>query len=242
MIAYALNQLLDLVLPPRCVVSGAPVERQGMIAPQAWSALDFIVAPFCDSCGRPFEFEVGEGALCVECVEERPAFQTARAALKYNDSSRDLILGFKHGDKMHAVLAFIPWLERAGNDMIAQADYIVPVPLHPFRLIRRRYNQAAIMAHALARKTGKTCLPDLLKRVRPTATQGHLNPDARRKNVHKAFAVQPAFKSKIAAKNIILIDDVYTTGATVKECAETLLKSGAARVDVLTLARASRNQ
>lgn len=235
----AAMKAVDIVLPPRCVLSGDLVERQGMIAPAAWASLDFIAPPFCDCCGRPFEFEVGQGALCVECLEDRPSFNTARAPLKYNDASRDLILGFKHGDKTHAVLAFVPWLQRTGADMLAYADYLVPVPLHRWRFMRRRYNQAAIMAYALSKVTNIKCIPDLLMRMRPTATQGHLNPGERQKNVRKAFALNP--RCDVKGKNIVLIDDVYTTGATVKECAETLLKKGAARVDVLTLARVYKN-
>lgn len=233
--------VVDIVLPPRCVINGTPVEKQGMVSAEAWAALDFIVAPFCDCCGRPFDFEVGDGSLCVECLDDRPAFATARAALKYNDASRDLILGFKHGDKTHAVRAFMPWLQRAGADMLAQADIIVPVPLHHWRLMRRRYNQSAMMAIALSKIIRKPCIPDLLVRIRPTQTQGHLNPGERRANVRKAFAVRKSCMANLKGKNIVLVDDVYTTGATIKECTETLLKAGAMRVDVLTLARVSKN-
>lgn len=224
-------------MPPRCVVTGDIVETQGTIAPAAWAGLDFIAAPLCDSCGRPFEIAVEAGALCGECLEDRPEFASARAALKYNDTSRDLILGFKHADKTHSVLSFVPWMRRAGTEMLERADYLVPVPLHRWRFIKRRYNQSALMACALSKETMLPCLPDALLRVRATPSQGHLKAQERHKNVRKAFALNPKYKNMIAGKNIVLIDDVYTTGATVRECTKELLKGGAGEVNVLTLAR-----
>lgn len=237
----ALSQAIDTVLPPRCVITGEPVEAQGMIAPAAWADLDFVAAPFCETCGFPFDFEVDNGSLCATCLENPPDYETARAALKYNDASRGLILGFKHADKTHAVLAFTPWLKRTGADMLAQGHYIVPVPLHRWRLIARRYNQSALIAQALAKDTGIPVMLDALVRVRATQSQGHLKAKERFKNVKKAFDVNPRAVEKIKGKTIILVDDVYTTGATVGECTKVLLKHGAARVHVLTLARVARD-
>jgi ComF family protein len=237
----ALEQVVDAVLPPRCVVTGELVERQGMVAPAAWADLDFIADPFCNACGFPFDYEVDKGSLCVECLGEHPPYESARAALKYTDASRALILGFKHGDRTYAVKAFVPWMKRAGETMLAQADYLVPVPLHHWRLVSRRYNQAALIAGYLAKETGKDVLPDALVRTRATPSQGYLNAKERFKNVRRAFAMNRSRKKQIAGKKIILIDDVYTTGATVKECAEVLLKGGAEKVHVLTLARVTRD-
>ena len=237
-ISSVLAQAIDTVLPPRCVVTGDPVEVQGMVAPRAWAALDFIARPFCESCGFPFDFDVtGEGSLCASCLADPPSYGQARAALKYNDASRDMILGFKHADKTHAVRAFIPWLRRAGVEILEQADLLVPVPLHRWRLISRRYNQSALMVQTLAKDTGISCMLDALVRVRATPSQGHLNAKERFRNVKRAFAVHPQRANEIKGKTIILVDDVYTTGATVQECAQVLLKGGAAQVHVLTLAR-----
>ena len=232
-----LGMAVDTILPPRCVVTGEMVERQGMIAPGAWRDLDFITSPFCACCGSPFEFAVDEGALCASCIADPPPFETARSALKYNDTSRSLILGFKHADQMHAVKAFLPWMTRAGAEMLTGADYLVPVPLHRTRLIARRYNQAGVIAGALGREAAMDVLFDGLLRVRATPSQGHLSAKERRKNVRKAFAVNPKYVQALQGKSIVLIDDVYTTGATLKECTEALLKAGAGRVDALTLAR-----
>lgn len=234
------RRAVDAVLPPRCVISGEEVDRQGMIAPSVWNRLEFLAAPHCAACGWPFEFAVEEGSLCAACLKRRPAFGMARSALKYNDASRDLILGFKHADKTHAVPAFVPWMRAAGREILPAADFLVPVPLHRLRLISRRYNQAALIAYALSKSAGVPVLPDALLRIRPTPPQGHMNIKERRRNVRRAFAVNPERAGQVAGKTIVLIDDVYTTGATVEECAKVLLKSGAGAVNVLTLARVVR--
>ena len=236
-----LTQALDTVLPPRCVVNGEIVEVQGMISPQAWSELDFIGDPMCASCGFPFDFEVEEGSLCAGCLEHPPPYEKARSALTYNDISRDIILGFKHADKTHLVKAFVPWLRRAGQEMLQEADMIVPVPLHRRRLLARRYNQAALIAKALAKEQGLQCEVDLLERVKATPSQGHLRIKERYKNVRRAFALNPKAKVDVKGKTVLLIDDVYTTGATVKECTKVLLKAGASKVYVLALARVVRD-
>jgi ComF family protein len=230
-------QVTDAILPPRCVVSGEEVDRQGMLAPKVWAGLDLIGAPLCDICGVPFEFEAGIEAQCGACLQDRPLFNRARSALKYNDSSCDLVLGFKHGDQTHAALAFVPLLRRAGAELIQNADLIVPVPLHRWRLFARRYNQAAIMAHYLGHDSGVPVIPDGLIRHRATPSQGHLKAVERQKNVRGAFMLNPKRTAIVAGKNTLLVDDVYTTGSTVEECVKTLIKGGAASVDVLTLAR-----
>ncbi|MGH1398196.1 MAG: ComF family protein [Alphaproteobacteria bacterium] len=244
---------LDTILPPRCVVSGDMVDRQGMVAPHVWAAMDFIHDPMCVKCGVPFDyaasgmaeiagFEGDEGLECMQCLDYPPPFASARAALRYNDESRDLILGFKHGDQTHAALAFVPWLMNAGREMLGQADVIVPVPLHRWRLLQRRYNQAAIMAHYVSKESGVPHVCDFLVRKRATATQGHLSFDERRKNVRKAFEVNGKYVDDVKGRSIILIDDVYTTGATVKECAKALKRAGAGEVHVLTLARVVKDE
>ena len=235
---FSFKRLIDAVLPPRCPFTGEIVDRQGMVSPQAWGQLSFIAAPHCHVCGFPFEFAVPAGsseALCGACLAERPEYSRARASLVYDDASRGFILGFKHGDQIHSVVAMLPWLKQAGADILPDADMIVPVPLHHWRLLRRRYNQAAIIGAAIAKDAGKTFVADALLRTRATPTQGHLKAKERAANVRKAFRIHP--KRNVAGKKIVLVDDVYTTGATVRECVKVLKKAGAADVRVLTLAR-----
>lgn len=234
------NKILNALLPSRCIVTGEIVEAQGMVSPKAWGALNFIGDPYCYRCGFPFDFDTGaKGAdnICAGCQKNPPIFNRARAALIYDDASRNIILAFKHADQTQSVPVFIPWLNRVGKDIFDQADYLVPVPLHRWRIWRRRFNQAALIAKYLSSDIKVETLLDALERNRATVTQGHLQARERSKNVKNAFRVNPKRLRQIRGKNIILIDDVYTTGATVSECAKVLLKGGAANVDILTLAR-----
>ena len=235
------NKMLDFILPPRCIVTGEVVERQGALSAMAWGDLNFIAAPQCLRCGLPFDF-VEETAIqesvCGGCMKHPPNYNQARSALVYDDASRGIILGFKHGDQTHAVPSFIPWLERAaGQEMLDQADFLMPVPLHRWRLMRRRFNQSALLVKYLSKESNIPFLLNGLERVRSTPVQGHLRMKERKKNVKNAFAVPEAVIPQIRHKRIILVDDVFTTGATAQECTKALLKNGAGTVDVLTLAR-----
>lgn len=243
----AIESGVDLVLPPRCLVSGEMVDKQGMLSASAWRGLSFIAEPYCSCCGQVFIFDDNDKSsdeddtLCLYCLDNPPPYNTVRAALIYNDVSRGLILGFKHGDRTQMVRSFTPWMQKAGREMLEVADYIVPVPLHAQRLMARRYNQAALMAQDLSKASGVKHLPVALQRTRATPSQGYMNFSDRKKNVKKAFSVHPKYVSFVKDKRIILVDDVYTTGSTVRECARTLKENGAKEVHVLTLARVDRD-
>jgi ComF family protein len=232
---------LDLVLPPQCLACGAIAEGEAALCAGCFSRLRFLSHPLCDACGYPFE--LGEGAiagLCAACLRRAPSFDRARAVFAYDDESRGLVIGFKHADRTHAAPAFARWLARAGAELIRECDIIAPVPLHRWRLFRRRYNQAALLALALARLAAKPCVPGLLHRLRATPSQGGLGRLGRARNVRGAFAVTERARAGLAGRRVLLIDDVLTTGATVEEAARALKAEGAAAVDVLTLARVIR--
>jgi ComF family protein len=233
-----LRKLADSMLPPRCVNCRELVEGDTALCAGCWPLVDFLSAPLCACCGFPFEYDPGSAdTLCAACSARRPVFDRARAVMVYGDTSRQLILDFKHGDRTWPAPAFGRWLARAGTALIAEADLAVPVPLHRSRLFARRYNQAAMIALALGREAGLAVQPDLLTRRRPTPSQGRMSPSARRRNVRGAFAVRPGYGQMAEGRRILLVDDVLTTGATAEECARTLLRAGAEAVDVLTLAR-----
>ena len=229
------RRLLDLVLPP-LDLDGAPAQSPGLPA-KGWGDITFIADPVCDGCGAPQEYDLGEGVRCLACSGAKNAWNRARAACLYDEHSRELILRLKHGDQTDLSHLFARWLNRAGHDLIAQADVIVPVPLHRWRLLRRRYNQAAEIARPLARMAGLAHLPDTLVRKRPTASQGGRNAGGRRQNVAGAFAVPPGRARHVAGKAVLLIDDVLTTGATANACARALKAAGAKSVDVLVVAK-----
>lgn len=235
------RRLIDTVLPPRCLDCGVVVEREAALCAACWPRYSFLSTPCCACCGFPFEYDPGpEDPLCGACAARLPAYRKARAVLAYDQAIRPLILDFKHGDRTGVAPALGRWLARAAVDMVGEADCAVPVPLHRLRLFERRYNQSALLANALGRVSGLPVRPDLLVRRRATVSQGHLSPSARRRNVKGAFAPGEGGRPAIADLRILLVDDVFTTGATVEECARVLLRAGARHVDVVTLARVVR--
>lgn len=236
-IAAAGRFALDALLPPRCLACGALTGADAALCAGCWNKLAFIEAPLCACCGRPFEFELETGALCAACIHSRPVFERARAVFRYDDASRPLVLGFKHGDRTDSAPALAQWLARAGRELIEDADAIVPVPLHWWRLFRRHYNQAAMLANELGRITDRPVLADVVRRRRATPSQGRLSARARRRNVAGAFAMVPGQTGAIRSRRVLLVDDVLTTGATAEAVAETLLEAGAHAVDLLVVAR-----
>ncbi|HEY3146882.1 MAG TPA: ComF family protein [Dongiaceae bacterium] len=234
--------LLDAVLPPRCLKCGEIVADAGSLCGQCWQGLRFLGSPCCACCGLPFEFDMGENSLCAACIADRPLYNRARAALTYDDASRDLILRFKHADRTDGAATFAGGMARAGAELVESADIIAAVPLHRWRLVRRRYNQAAILANAIGRMRGKLVIPDLLVRRRATPSQGHLGRSQRQRNVSGAFVLHPGRTQVTAGARILLIDDVLTTGATAEACVRTLRSAGAIAVDLLVLARVVRVQ
>jgi len=209
-----------------------------------WQCISFLSAPACWRCGLPFAYDAGPDALCPSCIAVASHVDRLRSVFAYDDKSRGLILAFKHGDRLHGLPAFASWLARAGADLIDDKTVIVPVPLHWTRLFARRYNQSALLSQALGRYLRKnndlsiSIEPRLLIRAKRTRSQGELGRMSRHENVHGAFRL--AETRKVNGAHILLIDDVLTTGATVEECARILKRGGAAKVDVLTLARRLR--
>ena len=235
------RRVLDAVLPPLCLGCGEIVETAGALCVGCWSGFSFIASPHCAQCGAPFPSDLGDQALCVDCLTRPPRFRRARAAMIYDDRSRHLVLPFKHGDRTDMARACGGWMARAGAELLADADLVAPVPLHWRRLLTRRYNQALLLAESVAREAAHPKLaPDLLRRKRWTGSQAGLKARERRRNVRQAFEVHPRWTARLKGKAVLLVDDVLTTGATVEACAAVLERGGARSVDVLTLARVVR--
>ena len=230
--------VVDGVLPPRCLACGARVDETNSLCGPCWSAITFFAPPWCANCGLPFAHPMGEGAICADCARQQPSWNRARAVLRYDKHSRHLVLMLKHGDQTHLAGAFGRWMHRAGGEVLAGADLLMPVPLHWTRLFGRRFNQAALLAQAVHAAGGPPVAADWLVRRRRTPSQGLLGPAARARNVRGAFALRGG--REVAGKRVVLIDDVLTTGATAEECARMLRRAGAASIGVLVLARAVR--
>jgi ComF family protein len=226
----------DLIFPHHAFDAGSRAASPGLTA-EGWSKIAFLEAPACDSCGLPFGYEMGHGVRCPACEARPRAFSRARAACFYDEHSRDLILQFKHADRLDLARLFSLWLSRAAADLIEEADAVVPVPMHPLRLIRRRYNQAAEIARPLAKRADLPYWPGALKRKRAGESQAGKSGSGRRRNVQGAYACPAGWDKRVAGRRILLVDDVMTTGSTAEACAKALLKAGAAAVNVAVIAR-----
>jgi ComF family protein len=232
------HAVLNLLFPPLCTSCRTRVAEPHSLCASCWSAISFIEGALCARCGIPFEVDPGGETICGACHAKSHDFDCARSLLRYDDASKPLILSFKHGDRLDRAPAFARWMERTGHALLTGTDIIVPVPLHRWRLWKRRYNQAAVLALFLARQSGKIHAPLVLRRSRATRSQGEMtSAKARRRNVLGAFKVPPGDAAMVKGRNVLLIDDVFTTGATLNSCARALKRAGAARVDALTLAR-----
>ena len=231
--------LLDVLLPPQCVTCEQPVGAPGQFCAACFGKTVFIGSPCCSACGAAFGAAEAGGLdrLCEPCVTRRPLWGQARAALRYDDQARRIVLPFKYGDRTELAGALAPMMVRAGATLLARADLVVPVPLHRRRLLARKYNQAALLARAVSRLSGVPAVLDGLQRVRATAPLGPMSPEARRAALEGAFSVASRRQPRLRDARILLIDDILTTGATAEACTAVLLQAGAGGVDVLAAAR-----
>jgi len=233
-----LRTIIDLVLPPRCPACRVIVAGDARFCLDCWQQLQFITAPVCARCGAPFDHDRGPGAECGGCLAAPPRFASARAALVYGGPARAVLLALKHGDRQHLARVMAPHMARAGAAMMTPDSLLVPVPLHWWRLWLRGFNQAALLAQALARSSGAELAIDAIERAKPTPTSAGMGRKARAANVRGAFRVRN--RNRVSGRRVILIDDVLTTGATAEACARVLRRAGAREVHVLTFARVVR--
>jgi len=236
----ACGKVWDVLWPPLCLLCESPIVGDHVLCRVCWEKVSFLAPPLCSQCGAPIGLHIDEDTLCASCQDDPHAYAKARSAFAYNENSRALILRFKHGDQLHGVPTFAQWMAKAGRELIESSDIVAPVPLHRWRLLKRRYNQAALLALAIGKIADKPVRVDLLTRRKQTPSQGHLSRKAREANVRGAFALGK--RAEVKGKTVLLIDDVMTSGATSDACARVLLKAGAARVNVLTLARAGSEE
>ncbi|MGH6725833.1 MAG: ComF family protein [Pseudolabrys sp.] len=228
---------LDVALPPLCPACRAPLGDGVGLCADCWSKLSLIEPPYCARLGIPFTYDPGPGLLSMEAIADPPAYDRARAAVRYDEVARALVLSFKYGDRLDLAPMMGQWMARAGRELLKEADALLPVPLHWRRLWARRFNQSATLTGAISHICGVPVLHGALSRVRATPQQVGLSKTQRADNVQGAFRVPPRAKAEIAGRRLVLIDDVLTSGATVDTCARALLRAGAAHVDVLVFAR-----
>jgi ComF family protein len=231
-----LRRGLDWLIPPSCLACRDPIAGASGLCASCWSRLQFIEAPYCDRLGTPFPFDEGEGAISAAAIADPPAWDRARGAVIFDDLSRDLVHALKYRDRHEAAQVMARLMARAGRDLIAAGPLVVPVPLHRWRLWRRRYNQSGLLAQAIAEQSGLAFRPDLLRRIKPTRSQTGLDHKERVRNLRGAITVPPDATAAVQGRSVLIVDDVITTGATAGQCARALKAAGAQRVDVLAFA------
>jgi ComF family protein len=232
----AAASVLDFALPPRCPACGNIVTRSHSFCFDCWTSLEFLGEPACARCGLPFEFDQVAGAECGECLREPPAFDRMRAAVAYGPVARNVALKLKYGRRPGVAETLASLMRRHLNDIGADA-ILAPVPLHRWRIWRRGYNQAGLIASSLAKHDGRRCSLDLLHRKRATPSMRGLGRSERARVVRGAFEVRAEAKALAEGQTIVLVDDIYTSGATGNACARALKRAGAKRVDILCWAR-----
>jgi len=239
-IAEGLAPLVDLVYPPRCPLCGVETGRQGGLCVACWSELEIPGEPSCAACSRPLPgIAQGPGAICAVCLKDPPKHAGIHAATLYNEPSRKLVLALKHGGKIGLApqLALIIASRIPDHPPGEAPAVLIPVPLHRWRLWRRGYNQAALLASELAKLAKGTLCVDGLIRTRPTPALGGLGRKERRRVLQGAIAVNPKRTHRLRGQDVILVDDVLTSGATSEVCVRALLRAGARSVRIACFAR-----
>ncbi len=236
-----LTAILNFIFPPRCYLCNKFLEGEDGLCFECLSKINFISKPRCEICGFPFEFSLSSKnhkLLCPNCIKKAPKFDKCISAVRYDEISKKIILPFKHCDKTLYAKFMAKLMNTVGHEIISDSDIIIPVPIHLSRMLKRKYNQASLIARLIAKQNNKTFMYYNLIRVVATQSQGHLSPAQRKKNVSSAFTIR--HPELLKGKNVLLIDDVYTTGATVNECAKILKFCGVKKVYVLTFARVAK--
>jgi ComF family protein len=231
--------VLDLLVPQTCHACQVPVTAPGGLCAVCWGKLELVSAPVCDVYGTPMAYDGGTGAISPRAIEQPPGWHRARGAVVFNDASQALVHALKYRDRHEVTTTLARMMLHAGREIVVDADLLVPVPLHQWRLWQRRYNQSALLARELSGLSGVEMVPDLLLRTRQTRSQVGLKQGERARNVKGAFEVSARHLERVAGARIVLVDDVMTSGSTASECARALLAAGAVQVDLLVFALVS---
>lgn len=234
-----MQSLIKILYPPQCVMCEARTEVDFALCGACWGETPFIEGLCCDACGVPLHGSgvPEDGVFCDDCMVIARPWSKGRAVMAYRDKARRLVLSLKHGDRTDLARSAAPWMARTAKDLLTADTMIVPVPLHRFRLLRRKFNQAALLAQELAKLTSLECVPDGLMRPKRTAPlEGH-NREQRFVALDGAIIANPKRCADLKGRKILLIDDVMTSGATFAAATEACFAAGADDVCVLSLAR-----
>ncbi|WP_132242335.1 ComF family protein [Primorskyibacter sedentarius] len=238
-VAWAgLQTALQLIYPPRCLTCGGMVESDFGLCGPCWRDTPFIGGLVCDLCGTPLPgVDDGVPVHCDSCMTTERPWQQGRAALMYRDSGRRLVLSLKHGDRHDVVRPAAKWMAHSARPLLREDTLIAPIPLHWSRMARRRFNQSALLADALARETGRTSCPDLLIRANRTRSLEGLTRNERFATLMGSIRAHPKRTALMEGRSILLVDDVMTSGATLAAATEACYASRAREVCVIALTR-----
>ena len=241
--ASGIQTALRLIYPPRCTICGDQVDSDFGLCGPCWRDTPFISGLVCEACGVPLpgEEDPDQVVHCDECLKIARPWARGRAALLYRDNGRRLVLALKHGDRHDVVRPAAMWMARAAKPLLTDNTLIAPVPLHWVRMLRRRFNQSALLAQAVAEEAGLACCPDLLIRSRRTRSLEGLGFDARHQTLDGAITAHPKRRHRMAGRHVLLVDDVMTSGATFSAAAQACFASGAKDVSILALARVAKD-
>jgi predicted amidophosphoribosyltransferase len=233
---------LHLLYPPRCLGCGTTVESDFGLCGTCWRDTPFIGGAICNTCGTPLPGDAGKEALCCDdCLVIARPWTAGRAAMIYRGTARRMVLGLKHGDRLDIARPAALWLARAARDILMPETLIVPIPLHWRRIVKRRYNQSALLARALAHETGLQCCPDFLRRTKSTKSLDGMGRDQRYAMLESAISVHPKRSPLGQGRPVLLVDDVMTSGATFTAATEACKAAGVSDVFVLSLARVAKD-
>ncbi|MAK62988.1 MAG: amidophosphoribosyltransferase [Ponticaulis sp.] len=231
------QSLFGWLWPGQSVITGDPLWGDARLGVDDFNKLNFVSAPFCDQCGIPFDRMEEDGQICGACVAAPPLWHQARAPFVYDDISSNMVLALKRGGRRSGLKLYARYIYEMAREQIDTADVLIPVPIHYRRLASRGYNQAGWLATALGQLTSTPVAHRLIRRKKPTKSQGHLTARQRKQNVAGAFVLTESGYTRLQGQRIVIVDDVLTSGATLNACARTLSQAKPANIDVVTLAR-----
>lgn len=230
-------EALNVLMPRFSLIDQSPISSMAGLSSQDFGQLKFITNPQCVYCGYPF-FSDMDGPICATCAKSPPQYgQKRRAPLIYDENSRSLVFGLKRGSQRSGLKLFGKWMAESAAELLSSAHFLIPVPLHPYRLFSRGFNQSVFLAAAISRETGIPLCREGLRRIKSTPSQEGLHKQARKSNMQAAFKVHPKWQARLKGKRLILIDDVLTTGATLDACNTALQRAAPKSVDAITLTR-----
>lgn len=233
--------MMRLLYPPQCPGCDLPLAEAGGLCPDCWAETRFLTGAVCDGCGAGLPGQAEATAIrCDACLADPPPWARGRAVFAYEGAGRKLVLALKHGDRHDLLPALGGWMHRAAAPLLLPDMLVVPVPLHWWRLFRRRANQSALLSARVARLAGLEHAPDLLRRIRATPSQEGRGREARQRNLEGAIRAAPRGAAVLRGRPVLLVDDVMTSGATFAAATRALQAAGASQVVVLALARVAK--